>query len=51
MDVTEKCLTFLDSVKWYGFVEINEVTLIYTFVDLFHNFYLLFNNKYQSFYF
>lgn len=37
MDMTEKSVTFLDSLKRYGFVEINEVTVIYITVDLFHN--------------
>lgn len=37
MDMTEKSVTFLDSLKGYVFVEINEVTVIYITVDLFHN--------------
>ena len=45
MDMTEEYFTFLDSVKWYGFIEINEVTLIYTVVGFFHNFYPCFQQQ------
>lgn len=51
MDMTEKYLTFLDSVNWYCFVEINEVTPIYIVVDLFQNFSPLFQQLISVFLF
>lgn len=51
MDLTEHYVKLIGSIKWCGFVETIELTLIYVVGDLLENPSHFFNNKYESVYF